>query len=162
MSNDNLHFSYATDTGTLSKEFIEAMSQSDIVVLESNHDKDLLKKSRRPIWLKKRIRETHLSNDETQNLLKQIINEKTKCVYFAHISGQCNSLHHVFDIIKDLIKDIEYENWKWSICPRYEKSSVLDLSQDKVTLEGGLQDDTISKRISETYSEHKGLRGYFE
>jgi phosphoribosyl 1,2-cyclic phosphodiesterase len=68
---------------------------SDIVVLESNHDPDMLENSGRPEWLKKRIRDTgHLSNDQSANLMGRILSLSAvhpHAILLAHLSQECNT-----------------------------------------------------------------------
>ncbi len=85
----------ATDIAFPTRKVIEAVADSDIIVLESNHDLDMLENSRRPIWLKKRIRERgHLSNGQCAETIKSAI-EKSKrppeSIFLAHVSQECNT-----------------------------------------------------------------------
>ena len=71
------------------------IANSNVIVIESNYDVDMLENSRRPVWLKRRIQETgHLSNDQCAESLLQIIDQsKTlpKSIALAHISQECNT-----------------------------------------------------------------------
>ena len=62
------------------------------MVLESNHDLNLLAASSRPWPLKQRIMgpQGHLSNDASSQLLSKIIASNTRNVILAHISHECN------------------------------------------------------------------------
>ena len=74
-------------------------------VFESNHDKTMLLSSSRPIQLKKRIlgKKGHLSNEQAGEYLSSLIGPKTKKIYLAHLSEECNTpeialetIHRVF------------------------------------------------------------------
>ena len=68
----------ATDIAFPTRKAIEALADSDIIVIESNHDIDMLENSRRPIWLKNRIRERgHLSNSQCAEI-NQACNRKVE------------------------------------------------------------------------------------
>src|SRR5574344_3038920 len=58
---------YVTDTGYISKGVAKAIAGCDVIVLESNHDKELLLRGSYPERLKRRILSDkgHLSNDES-------------------------------------------------------------------------------------------------
>jgi len=82
-----------TDTGC-STSHIEAMlSGTDALVLECNHDLDLLMNSRYPATLKQRIagRLGHLDNASSGELLKNIDCSRLKHVIAAHLSKQNNT-----------------------------------------------------------------------
>lgn len=82
----------ATDLGMVSREVEKALSFSDIAVLESNHDPQMLKNGPYPPYLKKRIegREGHLSNFDTARLLSSVPRHNPMQVLLAHISQQNN------------------------------------------------------------------------
>ena len=74
----------------LAKNFID----SDILVLESNYDPDMLENSGRPFELIERIKtEGHLSNEQSAQLLDKILQQsqkKPQAVFLTHLSQQCN------------------------------------------------------------------------
>lgn len=82
----------ATDLGFASQEVEQALSFSDIAVLESNHDPQMLKSGPYPPYLKKRIegKEGHLSNFDTARLLSIVPRHNPMQVLLAHISQQNN------------------------------------------------------------------------
>jgi len=63
-----------------------------VVVVESNHDPDLLRDSRRPWSLKQRIagRQGHMSNEQAASLIADIAGPELRCVMLAHLSAECN------------------------------------------------------------------------
>jgi phosphoribosyl 1,2-cyclic phosphodiesterase len=85
----------ATDLGYVGPELPAQFADSDVIVLESNHDVRMLEESSRPHWLKKRIREIgHLSNDQCAQLVVQILDCSGRLPHsfvLAHISKQCNT-----------------------------------------------------------------------
>jgi phosphoribosyl 1,2-cyclic phosphodiesterase len=87
--------SVATDLSHVTKSVVGHFADSDIVVIESNYDVEMLENSARPAWLKRRIQdEGHLSNDQCADALLQIIDKSQnlpKYVVLAHISQECNT-----------------------------------------------------------------------
>jgi phosphoribosyl 1,2-cyclic phosphodiesterase len=71
------------------------MANSDVIVIESNYDVQMLESSDRPEWLKRRIREDgHLSNDQCAESLLQIVDKShtfPKSLALAHVSQECNT-----------------------------------------------------------------------
>lgn len=96
-------YAHITDTGKISKKYLKLLRLFDTILIESNHDVDLLLNSNRPQYLKQRILSTkgHLSNEECSKYLKEIVSESTKRVILAHLSEECNTE----EIAKDEIKN---------------------------------------------------------
>ena len=96
-----------TDLGFGNKELINSIQQINALILESNHDGDLLHKSRYPKNLKDRIQSNygHLSNEESLEILKKINLNNLKWLGAAHLSKENNSP----DLVKDAWKKV-YED----------------------------------------------------
>lgn len=84
---------YMTDTGVIPEESLPYMKNHDYYIIESNHDLMLLEKSRRPRRLKDRIRgdHGHLSNADSAVYMSELLGNKTKAIYLAHLSEECNT-----------------------------------------------------------------------
>jgi len=85
----------ATDLAHAGDGLAGFFADSDLLVIESNHDIDMLEQSSRPAWLKQRIKETgHLSNDQCAELVLEVIGlsaQPPATVVLAHISQECNT-----------------------------------------------------------------------
>lgn len=81
-----------TDTGRASAEMAHYLTASDLVVLEANHDVDLLKAGPYPYYLKQRILGPygHLSNAAAADLLVDSLSDRTRLVVLAHLSEKNN------------------------------------------------------------------------
>lgn len=82
----------ATDTGIITDEMFEAISGSDAVVIESNHDVGMLMNGVYPYHLKRRILSSsgHLSNDDCSALLPKLVEGGAKRFILAHLSRENN------------------------------------------------------------------------
>ncbi len=82
----------ATDLGVVTPVVREAMACADAVVLEANHDLEMLNNGPYPFYLKRRIRSAvgHLSNHDAADLLTGIPRKSTMQVFLAHLSRQNN------------------------------------------------------------------------
>ncbi len=90
----NLSVSTATDLGWFSREVCDRVAGSTLVLLESNHDPDMLKAN--PHYsaaLKQRIlgKKGHLSNESCAEALLQLIHAGTADVILGHLSGENNT-----------------------------------------------------------------------
>lgn len=88
----NAKYVIATDLGTATKSVEDALAWADALVLESNHDPEMLDRGPYPYFLKRRIRsETgHLSNHDAARLLARVPRRKSMDVLLAHLSQQNN------------------------------------------------------------------------
>lgn len=84
---------YITDTGYVRREYDPLLRNAKIIVLECNHDVDLLMRSRRPQYVKARIYsdEGHLCNEDCADVLDRIVSPCTESVFLAHISREANT-----------------------------------------------------------------------
>ena len=81
-----------TDIGVSTHLVRERLRGCQVVVLESNHDEELLADAPRPEYLKQRIRgrQGHLSNRHAAEMLAEIAGTDLRQVFLAHISADCN------------------------------------------------------------------------
>lgn len=84
--------SYITDAGCVCQNMIDAVQESDCLILESNHDVKMLEEGRYPYPLKKRIsgEKGHLSNYEASLLVLEHAS-RLKHVYLSHLSEHNNT-----------------------------------------------------------------------
>ncbi len=87
-------FSLATDLGFIDDKIIESLQGSDTIVLESNHDPQMLKNNPHyPQVLKERIlgRRGHLSNTDCANAILNLAKSGTRNFILAHLSKENNT-----------------------------------------------------------------------
>lgn len=100
-SNDNVgysiqykdvNFCLITDAGRATDEFGGYIAKANYLVLESNHDKDMLMMGAYPAYLKGRISggKGHLSNKEAADLLADNITDALCYVWLCHVSEENN------------------------------------------------------------------------
>jgi len=96
-----------TDLGFGNKELINSIQQINALILESNHDENLLHQSSYPKNLKDRIRSDygHLSNDESLEILKKLNLDNLRWLGAAHLSKENNSPELVKNSWKKLFED---------------------------------------------------------
>lgn len=82
----------ATDLGYYDDYIIDHLKDLDAVLIESNHDINMLQVGSYPYYLKQRIlgRRGHLSNENAGRLLGEILNDKMKAVMLGHLSKENN------------------------------------------------------------------------
>ena len=83
---------FATDLGMPTRLVAQQLKECRALVLEANHDEQMLWDGPYPWSLKQRIRgrHGHLSNDETEQLLKDLVWSGLEALLLAHLSEENN------------------------------------------------------------------------
>jgi len=109
---NNKTIGLATDLGHLNNLVKYKLSCCDLLILEANHDVEMLMKSDRSINLKRRIRGKfgHLNNEDAMNSLNEILHKKTKNIIFYHLSSDCNCREMVFSMAEKAIYNLKRQD----------------------------------------------------
>jgi phosphoribosyl 1,2-cyclic phosphodiesterase len=83
---------YVTDLGYIPQMVAEHLRGSDAIILEANHDLEMLRIGPYPWALKQRVmsRHGHLSNDEMARFLRDDFDGRAQCIVLAHVSRKNN------------------------------------------------------------------------
>jgi phosphoribosyl 1,2-cyclic phosphodiesterase len=83
------------DIGCVTRAIAKACECLDILVLESNHDDDMLRNGPYPRWLQSRIasRTGHLSNRDAGSFARTAVTRGLHHLVLAHLSENCNTPH---------------------------------------------------------------------
>lgn len=86
-------FCIVTDCGYITEEIKMYLKKSDHIVVESNHDIDMLMNGSYPYYLKARVRGQggHLSNAECAELIHDFYHKSLKHVFLCHLSHENNT-----------------------------------------------------------------------
>ena len=89
----SLYFATVTDTGFITEEALRFTKGARAVLVESNHDVDMLRYGPYPPMLKERIRSKrgHLSNDECAEFCAFLSRNGTEEVLLGHLSEENNT-----------------------------------------------------------------------
>ncbi|NLY37604.1 MAG: MBL fold metallo-hydrolase [Tissierellia bacterium] len=94
MGYNDKFLSIATDLGHVSESVMEMLRPSDFLILEANHDEELVRVGPYPYHLKRRIlgQEGHLSNEAAGRLISRLYKEEKRLrfVMLAHLSEKNN------------------------------------------------------------------------
>ena len=82
----------ATDMGCYNRYTVNHLRDLNVLLLEANHDENMLQAGPYPYPLKRRIlsEKGHLSNVSSAMLLSQLLNDGMKTVYLGHLSKTNN------------------------------------------------------------------------
>lgn len=134
VSANGAKMSIMTDTGVVSEYAIDVMSGSDIIIIESNHNKQmLLDNPNYSLFLKKRILSTqgHLSNEEcAYNILKCLTKAYTTQFVLAHLSEHNNTPVVAFNEVTSILKEhgvVEGRDIYIDIAMQYRVGHVFEI-----------------------------------
>ncbi len=99
-----------TDLGSDDDALIEPLSQSDLIIIEANHDRDMLWRGPYPIHLKRRVASPvgHLSNDECAAMLSKALRQSAHqpAIWLAHLSETNNRPDLAVATVAHALRDI--------------------------------------------------------
>lgn len=104
-SSHGLRLGVLTDIGSITSHVVDEYSGCDGLLLECNHDLQMLLSGTYPQALKQRISSPwgHLSNDQSLALLESLDLRRMQHLVVGHISQQNNAL----DIVQELMQEID-------------------------------------------------------
>ncbi|MGI6732236.1 MAG: MBL fold metallo-hydrolase [Anaerovoracaceae bacterium] len=104
--------SIVTDTGCMNETIYKEIQDADILVLEANHDVDMLKMGKYPWFLKQRVlsEEGHLSNAAAGEAILKVLskNDKERYVLLAHLSRENNFPEMAYQTVKNILEESNY------------------------------------------------------
>lgn len=108
--NDN-KISIFTDVGEITDTILENIKGSKLAVIEANYEENLLRLSRYPSYLKKRImgKYGHLSNEEAGFLAKELVKNGTKKILLGHLSKENNTDIIAYQTIQNALNFLKEE-----------------------------------------------------
>jgi len=121
----------ATDLGIATRLVAEKLKGCRALVLESNHDEEMLANGPYPWHLKQRIRSRHghLSNSDSAALLDEIIHPGLEAVFLAHLSEVNNDPVIAFDAATRLVQSRNICSPRLIIGDQYRVSEMFQLTE---------------------------------
>jgi phosphoribosyl 1,2-cyclic phosphodiesterase len=124
IENNGLRLGICTDLGIATNLVKVRLTGCHGLVIEANHDVDMLLEGPYPWFLKQRIRSPHghLSNEDACNLLENVHHDELRCVVFAHMSETNN---HPDLVLQSCHKLRRSPGWE---CVRFELGKQDDVA----------------------------------
>jgi phosphoribosyl 1,2-cyclic phosphodiesterase len=119
--------SVATDLGAVTPSVQAALAGADILVIESNHDDEMLNRGRYPAWLKARIagRLGHLSNLHAGRTLAETASGREQKVLLAHLSRDNNSPELALATVKRILEGCGVDSIRLGVAGRLTPSAIV-------------------------------------
>lgn len=107
ISYDGCSLGYCTDTGTISPLMRHRLGGCNGLVLECNHDLEMLKNGGYPPYLQQRIRSKfgHLTNSDAARFLVDLIHDDLEHVVLAHVSETNNTHELALTTVESHLRD---------------------------------------------------------
>ncbi|NIP37889.1 MAG: MBL fold metallo-hydrolase [Candidatus Dadabacteria bacterium] len=118
-----------TDIGVSTKLISERLKGCNLLVVEFNHDENMMLYSPYPWHLKQRIKSRlgHLSNTEASNLLSTVANSGLHSVVLAHLSKVNNKAESALEFAYNALSKLGLGDVNINIAPRNNISEVIEI-----------------------------------
>lgn len=99
-------FTYMTDLGRVEEEILPVIEGSEKILIEANHDEEMLENGRYPYILKKRIASDfgHLSNESCAGICEKLYKSGTKEFILGHLSEENNCPELAYNAVDALLR----------------------------------------------------------
>lgn len=127
---DGVKICLATDLGYVTRLVKERIKESDYLILESNHDEEMLRNdNRRPWALKQRImaKTGHLSNKSAGECITEALSDRLKMVFLAHLSSDCNKPELAIETVRGRLAKAGVNNLDLEITHQQQISRLIKL-----------------------------------
>lgn len=106
-SEGNKKISVMTDIGHVTERMLEAVADSDLILLEANHDVDMLRAGSYPYPLKMRILggSGHLCNEDAGRVLVKLHDRGVRNAILAHLSRENNTPELALVTVRTVLED---------------------------------------------------------
>lgn len=123
--------SIATDLGHMDNFIIDNLEQSSFILLESNYDPEILKVSRYPFNLKRRIAgpSGHLSNETAGKTISVLMKKGLKEVMLGHLSKENNFPELAYQTVAEELmnNNSDINEIKLSVASRNEPGKLIKI-----------------------------------
>ncbi len=104
-------FALATDTGHVTAEILEGLDGADAVLIEANHDLEMLSGGNYPYYLKRRIMSPrgHLSNDDCAELARRLAERGTRYIVLGHLSRENNTPDVAYRTVSSALREYDVQ-----------------------------------------------------
>lgn len=123
-TNETYKIGYLTDTNQVSRKMIEALSNSHCLVIEANHDLEMIENNP-PLHVNWK---QHLSNEATADAIAKILKNSTnnipKYIFLAHLSRDNNTPRVALRKITKRIREEGFNKISVSLTDQFKKSQI--------------------------------------
>lgn len=128
------HVGVVTDLGTYNDYTVECLKGMDALLLEANHDVNMLQVGPYPYPLKQRIlgERGHLSNENSGRLLSRLLHDKLQYIILGHLSKENNLPELAYETVRLEITQGENQykagDFPIQIAKRDQASALIEIA----------------------------------
>ena len=106
-----LRCAVATDLGHICDDWMDAITGCQALVLEANHDVDMVNRGPYPSHLKRRIlgKKGHLNNEDCAKALLRLVKAGTQAVFLSHLSQDNNLPELAYNTVCGALHEAGYD-----------------------------------------------------
>lgn len=131
IGNNNKSVGICTDLGTYNDYIVDSFKGVNAILIEANHDVNMLQVGRYPYPLKRRIlsEKGHLSNENSGRLLCKLLHDDLKTILLGHLSEENNYADLAYETVRLEIMmdecDYQPEDFELLVASRSERSKLI-------------------------------------
>ena len=127
----NKKMSIATDIGHIENELLNKLEGSNFLMLESNYETEMLKSSKYPYVLKRRILGPvgHLSNEDASDAIGDLVKNGTTNIMLGHLSKENNFPELAYQTAVDALiqKNVDLDKIKLEVADRDKPNGIINI-----------------------------------
>lgn len=129
---EGVRFAIMTDAGYVTEEMASYINKTDYLVIEANHDEEMLMAGNYPDYLKRRILSNtgHLSNKNCALALVENMSPRLKHVWLCHLSNDNNHPELAKKTVESILRESGIdvgESLKLDVLKRTTPTGIYDL-----------------------------------
>ena len=120
----------ATDLGRPNAQIRLALAAADFLILEANHDEELLRTGPYPWAVQQRIASSHghLSNRAAARFACELLHPRLAGVMLAHLSEECNRPELAEAVVGSALRAAGYEGFL-GVAPQTRPTELIDIEE---------------------------------
>ncbi len=120
----------ATDLGRPTEQVRMALQRADFLILEANHDEELLHSSAYPWSVRRRISSSHghLSNHAAAQFALELLHPRLAGVLLAHLSEECNRPALAMEVVGGALRGAGFEGFL-DVAHQAEPSAFFEIEE---------------------------------
>lgn len=120
----------ATDLGRPTEQVRMALGEADFLILEANHDEELLHASTYPWSVRRRISSSHghLSNRAAAQFALELLHPRLAGVLLAHLSAECNRPALAMEVVGGALRKAGFEGFL-DVATQEEPSEFIEIEE---------------------------------
>jgi len=120
----------ATDMGYVTDTIRALLTDVNVLLIESNHDIEMLQNGRYPQALKDRVMSPrgHLSNVAAGALLAEIVSDSCQHIFLGHLSEENNRPMIALDTVQNILEANDIKVRSLAVAERHEPSEMVELT----------------------------------